>query len=106
MIKYIIDEFAAGVEGEPVPDTACVELAGSLLTLIDVHSKSHELSVDIDGAISFVVITESHKLISGELSVNGKLYAWLYPAVNSTVLLDQITDGTDIKKFRQWLGGS
>ena len=104
MIEKIINEYAAGVSGELIPDTTSVELATKLMNVIDAKSKGHEISVDIDGAISFVIVVSGGRLISGEFTTNGKLYAWLYNKIHSGDTLDQIRGETDITKFDSWFG--
>ena len=79
MIKLhkVAQEFQEGIDGcKPSDDVVCV--VDKLIKNIEQHGAKNELAHDIDGALSFIIITKSNALISGEATFGGNLYGFLY----------------------------
>ena len=99
----VVDEFQTGVEGEPTPTPPVVSDASTLVREIERVAKSSELSVDVDGALSFVVVLEDHTLITGEFTPIGELYAWRYDKTDWTTRTGKIDGEPDVLVIRGWL---
>ena len=77
MAQDAVDAFAVGLEGRQ-PEPAAVALAVSIVEAALCHTAQPEVSVDVDGALSFDLRTSSGHLILAELSPDGGLDASVY----------------------------
>lgn len=73
----ITQKFQQGICNEK-PSTEVVNNVDTLIKNIEEYSLKYEISHDIDGALSLVIITNSNNLISGEITIDGRLYGFLY----------------------------
>ena len=77
MAQEAVDAFAEGLDGWQ-PELSVVELAVSITEAALSHTAQPEVSVDVDGALSFDLRTGSGHLILAELSPDGDLDASVY----------------------------
>ena len=96
-------EFKRGAPDEPPPIPEAVTMADRMLKSAEANAKDSEVSLDIDGAISFTIIALDGTLISGELATDGKLYAWHYETDWSTQQ-GEILGEPDVSRLLGWLG--
>ena len=96
-------EFERGVPDELPPIPKAVAMADRMLKSVEVNAKDSEISIDIDGAISFTIVALDETLISGELATNGKLYAWHYE-IDWSTQQDEILGEQDVSSLLGWLG--
>jgi hypothetical protein len=99
----LVAEFERGVPTEPKPVPNAVSMANRLVVFAESNSKASEFSVDVDGGISFTIAAIDGTLISGELTTNGKLYAWQYEPDWSTQRAEIIGE-EDTSNLHGWLG--
>ena len=96
-------EFKRGVPDESPPIPRTVAVVDRMLKSVEVNAKDSEISVDIDGAISFTIVALDGTLISGELATNGKLYAWHYE-IDWSTQQGEILGEQDVSSLLGWLG--
>ena len=79
MVKLhpVTKEFSNGIDDQK-PSANTVNVVDILIKNIEHYGIKNELSHDIDGAISFIIITRTDALISGEITCDGNLYGFLY----------------------------
>ena len=99
----VVNEFQVGVAGEPTPTTTMVSDASALVQQIENVAKSVELSVDVDGALSFVVVLQDDTLITGEFTPIGELYAWRYDKTDWSARTGKIDAEPNVLAIRGWL---
>lgn len=83
-----VQEFAAGVDGVK-PSAEVVEIATRLVQAALDHTADSEISVDVDGALSFVLQLNDGRLVLAELNPDGAIDASQYD--------DE--QGTNVKRF-------
>lgn len=76
----VIAEFAAGVEGYPPPAAWVVEMGAELVRAAEAHTVEPEISVDLDGELSFDLRLRNGFLVIAELSISGAINARVYDA--------------------------
>ena len=86
----VIAEFAAGVAGYPLPEVWVVEMAAELVRAAEAHTVEPEISVDLDGELSFDLRLRNGFLVIAELSIGGALNARVYDA--GDVLVQRLPD--------------
>jgi hypothetical protein len=96
-------EFKLGVTDETPPTPTAVAMADRLLKSVATKARNSEISIDVDGAISFTIVAMDETLISGEFSTRGTLYAWHYEVDWSTQRAE-IIGAKDISNLVGWLG--
>ena len=84
-LPEVIAEFAAGVAGYPPPAAWVVELGAELVRAAEDHTVEPEISVDVDGELSFDLRLNNDFLLMGELSIGGAVDARMYDASNALV---------------------
>ncbi len=102
-LHSVVDEFQVGVAGEPTPTPTVVSDASALVQQIENVAKSVELSVDVDGALSFVVVLQDDTLITGEFTPTGELYAWRYDKTDWSARTGKIDAEPNVLAIRGWL---
>lgn len=100
----LVAEFARGVSGFPPPAEGAVGIARSLVRIAASQIEEPEISVDIDGELSFDLRREDGHLVFAELSVDGRLDVGVYDENNDMVLHDTRATVTLFK--RAVAGGS
>ena len=96
-------EFELGTMDEPPPKPAAVAMADYMLKSIETSAKDSEISIDVDGAMSFTIVAIDGTLISGEFATSGRLYAWHYEPDWSTQRAELVGE-EDISILLGWLG--
>ena len=81
MAREAIVAFAEGLDGEQ-PGREAVEIANKIVAAALSMTVEPEVSVDVDGALSFDLRTVSGNLILAELSIDGVLEASVYDQQN------------------------
>lgn len=89
-LPEVIAEFAAGVPGYPPPPAWVVELGAELARAAEEHTVEPEISVDLDGELSFDLRLRNGFLVIAELSIGGALNARVYDA--DDVLVQRLPD--------------
>ena len=84
-LPEVLAEFAAGVSGYPPPPAWVVELGAELVRAAEEHTVEPEISVDVDGELSFDLRLHNDLLLMGELSIGGAVDARVYDASNALV---------------------
>lgn len=77
MAQEAVDAFAGGLDGRQ-PEPSVVDLAVSIAEAALFHTAQPEVTLDVDGALSFDLRTGSGHLILAELSPGGVLDASVY----------------------------
>lgn len=76
-IKAALDEFAAGLDGKQ-PELWVVEMASRIAEAALAKTREPEISVDVDGALSFDLRLASEYLLLAELEIDGSIDASVY----------------------------
>ena len=76
-IKTALDEFAAGVDGKR-PEPWVVEIASRIAGAALAKTREPEISVDVDGALSFDLRLANEYLLLAELEIDGSIDASVY----------------------------
>ena len=84
----VVQEFAAGVDGVK-PSDEVVEIATRLVRAALDQTADSEISVDVDGALSFVLRLNDGRLVLAELNPDGVIDASRYDDER----------GTNVKRF-------
>ena len=77
MAQDALDAFAGGIEGR-LAGLAAVELAANIANAALSYTAQPEITLDVDGALSFDLRTSSGHLVLAELSPDGTLDASVY----------------------------
>ena len=101
-LPEVIAEFAAGVAGYPPPPAWVVELGTELVRAAVEHTVEPEISVDVDGELSFDLRLRNGFLVIAELSIGGALNARVYDA--DDVLVQRLPDAAPADLLA-WLRG-
>ncbi len=106
MLHSIVKEFQYGVCNEK-PSIVVVNNVETLIKNIEQYSLKYELTHDIDGAVSFTIINNSNNLISGEITIDGKLYCFLYDE-SWNILIDQFYNKSieNGEELNEWIRNS
>ena len=99
----LVIDFERGVQNEPMPSPNSVSMAQWLVESAESNAKETEISVDVDGGMSFTIVANDGTLISGEYTAKGELYAWHYESDWSTQRAEIIGE-RDISNLIGWLG--
>lgn len=102
-IAPILAEFEAEVPQHPKPPSEAVSAARALVGHIQTAGKNVELSTDVDGALSLVVVLHDDTLITGELTTAGITSAWRYDPTDWTTPTDRMADQPNPEELRKWL---
>ena len=96
-----VNEFAQGVDGV-APSDAVVAMAELIVHAAIEHTVDSEVSVDVDGALSFVLRLSAGRLVLAELDPDGAIDASRYDDDHGTNVkrLRQATEEDLIKLFR------
>lgn len=86
--EAVVGEFAQGVSGFPVPAKGAVDVARRLVRIAASYVEEPEISVDIDGELSFDLRCDDGNLVFAELAVDGRLDVGVYDEKNDMVLHD------------------
>ena len=86
----VVSEFAMGVDGAK-PNDAAVALAARIVQVVLDHAVDSEISVDVDGALSFVLRLKDGRLVLAELDTDGSIDASRYDDDH----------GANVKRFPQ-----
>ena len=99
--KAALDEFAAGLDGKrPVPWV--VEMAARIANAALARTREPEISVDVDGALSFDLELPGGRLLLAELEIDGNIDAGVYePPMEPVKLMPDATEADVIS----WLSG-
>ena len=73
-----VSEFALGVEGAQQPSPAVTAVAARIVQAAMARTVDPEFSVDVDGALSFILRLTDGRLVMGELSPDGVIDASRY----------------------------
>ena len=76
-IKAALDEFAAGLDGKR-PEPWVVEMAARIANAALAKTREPEISVDVDGALSFDLRLANEYLLLAELEIDGSIDASVY----------------------------
>ena len=76
-VKTALDEFAAGLDGKR-PEPLVVEMAARIANAALDKTREPEISVDVDGALSFDLELPGGRLLLAELEIDGSIDASLY----------------------------
>lgn len=101
-LPEVIAEFAAGVPGYPPPPAWVVELGTELARAAEEHTVEPEISVDVDGELSFDLRLRNGFLVIAELAIGGALNARVYDA--GDVLAQRLPDAAPADLLA-WLRG-
>lgn len=82
MAQEALDAFTDGLNGTQ-PDPAIVEIAAQIANAALTHTTQPEITLDLDGALSFDLRTPSGNLIFAELTPNGALDASVFDQQNN-----------------------
>ena len=82
MAQEAVDAFTNGLNGRQ-PDTAVVEIAAKIANAALTHTTQPEITLDLDGALSFDLRTPSGNLIFAELTPKGALDASIFDRQNN-----------------------
>ena len=99
----LVVDFERGVPNEPPPSPIAVSMAERLVQSAESKAKYSEITVDVDGGMSFTIVAIDGTLISGEYTARGELYAWHYEPDWSTQQAE-IFQERDISNLLNWLG--
>ena len=100
-IKTALDEFAAGLDGKR-PDPGVVEMAARIAKAALAKTREPEISVDVDGALSFDLELSGGRLLLAELEIDGSIDAGVYdPPLEPVKLMPDATEADVIS----WLSG-
>ena len=96
-----LSEFAQGVGGV-APSDAIVAMAERIVHAAIEHTMESEISVDVDGALSFVLRLNAGRLVLAELDPDGAIDASRYDDDHGTNVkrLRRATEEDLIKLFR------
>ena len=86
----VVNEFAQGVDDER-PSAAVVAVASRIVEAVLERTADSEISVDVDGALSFVLRLTDGRLVLAELAPDGPIDASRYD--------DDF--GTNVKRLRR-----
>ena len=84
----VIAEFARGVSGFPAPAQSAVDIARRLVRIASSRIEEPEISVDMDGELSFDLPRDDGYQVFAELSIDGRLDVGVYDEKNDMVLHD------------------
>ena len=73
----VVREFALGVDGRQ-PTASAVDMATRIVTAAVERTADSEISVDVDGALSFVLRLNDGRLVLAELNPDGSIDASRY----------------------------
>lgn len=76
-IQCALDEFAAGLDGKR-PEPGVVEMAARIANAALAKTREPEISVDVDGALSFDLRLANEYLMLAELEIDGSIDASVY----------------------------
>ena len=82
MAQEALDAFTNGLNGRQ-PDPAVIEIAAQIANAALTHTTQPEITLDLDGALSFDLRTPSGNLILAELTPNGALDASIFDRQNN-----------------------
>ena len=82
MAQEALNAFEDGLNGRQ-PDTAIVEQAAQIANAALTHTTQPEITLDLDGALSFDLRTPSGNLIFAELTPKGALDASIFDRQNN-----------------------
>lgn len=100
-IKAALDEFAMGLEGKR-PEPWVVEMAARIANAALAKTREPEISVDVDGALSFDLGLPGGRLLLAEMEIDGSINAGVYdPPLEPVELMPDATE-TDVIS---WLSG-
>ena len=100
----VVAEFQLGMPNELKPNARTVELADQLVRAIGREAVDSEISLDIDGAISFVILLTDKTLITGEFAPMGELFAWHYDGVDRDRQIGDFSSARGISTLLEQLG--
>ncbi|MYE41972.1 MAG: hypothetical protein F4X27_17365 [Chloroflexi bacterium] len=91
-VKTALDEFAAGIDGNH-PDPWVVEMATRIAKAALTKTREPEISVDMDGGLSFDLELPSGRLLLAELGIDGSIDAGVYdPPLEPVKLMPDSTE--------------
>ena len=100
-IQCALDEFAAGLDGKR-PEPRVVEMAARIANAALAKTREAEISVDVDGALSFDLELPGGGLLLAELGIDGSIDAGVYgPRMEPVKLMPDATEADVIS----WLSG-
>ena len=100
-VKSALDEFAAGLDGKQ-PEPWVVETAARIANAALGKTREPEISVDLDGALSFDLVLPGGRLLLAELEIDGSIDAGVYdPPMEPVKLMPNATEADIIS----WLSG-
>ena len=100
-VKAAVAEFAAGLDGKR-PEPWVVEMAARIANEALAKTREPEISVDVDGALSFDLELSNGNLLLAELEIDGSIDAGVYgPQMEPVQRMPKATEADIIS----WLRG-
>ena len=101
VVKAALDDFAVGFDGKR-PAPWVVEMAARIANAALARTREPEISVDVDGALSFDLELLGGRLLLAELEIDGNIDAGVYePPMEPVKLMPDATEADVIS----WLSG-
>ena len=100
-VAAALEEFAAGPDGKR-PEERVVEMATRIANAALLKTREPEISVDVDGALSFDLELPGGRLLLAELEIDGSINAGVYDPPMEPVELMPNAAEVDIIS---WLSG-
>ena len=91
-IKAALDEFAAGLDGKR-PEPRVTEMAARIANAAVANTREPEISVDVDGALSFDLELPGGRLLLAELEIDGRIDASLYDSEKRNIIKNAPSHG-------------
>lgn len=100
-IKAALDEFTTGLDGRQ-PEPRVVAMAARITNAALAKTREPEISVDVDGALSFDLELPGGRLLLAELEIDGSINAGVYdPPLEPVSQMPNATEADVIS----WLSG-